>query len=497
MKANTPAITKELLQEVVDNQRLRQEVTGKSHIWFFHTYFSHYVLSQPANFHKEIFDLTEKGNITNLIIVAFRGSGKSTIMNMSYPIWSMVGEKKKKFILIVGKTQEQARQHIKNLKAELENNELLKGDFGHFEEHEEEWRAYSITLPKYDAQITAVSTDQSIRGIRYKAHRPDLIICDDIEDLTSVKTQESRDKLFSWLTSELIPAGGPNTQLVMIGNLLHRDSVLMRLKDKIEEGEIDGIFKQYHLIDESGNISWEGKFPDIYAIERERRRIANDEAWNREYMLRIISGSDVVIQNDWIQYYDQEEIKNSEEECRYRMLGVDLAISKNTSADCTSMVWLQIHGYRENLKIYVLPNPVNERLTFLETIAKIEAEVIRIDPPRRKYSLAVETVAYQKAAVEQLEHLRYPVVGISVGGQDKRARLSVAASYIQSGRIVFPKIGCEELINQLVGFGAEKHDDLADAFALAIIGAAEELRKRLIYISCSDGTYAPVESKHH
>lgn len=495
METNTPQITSSLLHEVVNDQRLRQEVSSKSHLWFFHIYFSHYVLNPPADFHKEILEYTERNDITNLIVVAFRGSGKSTIMNMSYPIWAMVGEKKKKFILIVGKTQEQARQHIKNLKAELENNELLKADFGRFEEREEEWRAYSITLPKYDAQITAISTDQSIRGIRYKAHRPDLIICDDIEDLNSVNTQESRDKLFTWITTELIPAGGPTTQLVMIGNLLHMDSVLMRFRDKIDEGAIDGIFRQYHLIDGSGKISWQGKFPDMDAIEREKRRVANDEAWQREYMLRIISGNDVVVQNDWIKYYDQDDIKSGDD-CRYRVLGVDLAISKSNSADYTAMVWLQIHGYQDEMKIFVLPNPVNERLSFHETIAKIEAEIIRVKPERRKYTLAVESVAYQRAAVERLEQLRYPVIGVSVGNQDKRARLSVAASYIQSGCILFPKSGCEHLINQLVGFGAEKHDDLADAFALGIISVSPELKKRLIRVRSSRGGEYTMEYNH-
>ncbi|MEN9881393.1 MAG: hypothetical protein RLZZ308_576, partial [Candidatus Parcubacteria bacterium] len=37
-----------------------------------------------------------------------------------------------------------------------------------------------------------------------------------------------------------------------------------------------------------------------------------------------------------------------------------------------------------------------------------------------------------------------------------------------SAIVKFPKQGCEELIEQLVGFGVEKHDDLADAFSLLV-----------------------------
>jgi len=36
----------------------------------------------------------------------------------------------------------------------------------------------------------------------------------------------------------------------------------------------------------------------------------------------------------------------------------------------------------------------------------------------------------------------------------------------------FPRHGCEELLNQLFGFGAEKHDDLVDALVWLILGVA-------------------------
>jgi len=45
----------------------------------------------------------------------------------------------------------------------------------------------------------------------------------------------------------------------------------------------------------------------------------------------------------------------------------------------------------------------------------------------------------------------------------------MTSHYIQTGIIKFPRNGAEELINQLTGFGIEGHDDLADAFAMAVI----------------------------
>ena len=54
--------------------------------------------------------------------------------------------------------------------------------------------------------------------------------------------------------------------------------------------------------------------------------------------------------------------------------------------------------------------------------------------------------------------------------KDKRARLRVAARYIKLGVVKFPRTGCEQLITQLLGFGAEKHDDAVDALVYLILG---------------------------
>ena len=58
---------------------------------------------------------------------------------------------------------------------------------------------------------------------------------------------------------------------------------------------------------------------------------------------------------------------------------------------------------------------------------------------------------------------------------DKRSRIALTTDLIQNGIVKFPKTGCEELIMQLTGFGNENHDDLADAFAIAMIAIMEKI----------------------
>jgi len=240
--------------------RTRRPLVRASHQYFFLAYFGHYIQCAAAPFHQELFTLTQTLPPLS-VILAFRGSAKSTIMTLSLPIWSVVGVPQKKFILIIARTQEQARQFMRNIREELERNDLLRSDLGPFRMEEDEWRNLVLVIPKYGAKIMAVSVEQSVRGLRHGPHRPDLIVCDDMEDMQSVKTKEGRDSVYDFLKRDLLPAGSAVTQTVIVGNMLHDDCVLMRLVREIDSGKLQGVYRTYPLIDDAGNCLWPGRFP--------------------------------------------------------------------------------------------------------------------------------------------------------------------------------------------------------------------------------------------
>ena len=117
--------------------RTRRALVRASHQYFFLAYFGHYIQCPAAPFHQELFTLTQQLPPLS-VILAFRGSAKSTIMTLSLPIWSVIGAPEKKFILIVARTQEQARQFMRNIREELERNDLLRSDLGPFRMEEDE-----------------------------------------------------------------------------------------------------------------------------------------------------------------------------------------------------------------------------------------------------------------------------------------------------------------------------------------------------------------------
>ncbi len=463
MKNNKLVFDLETIAKIITDPAVRIDVAQKSHLWFFVLYFSYHLFYELADFQKEIFAITQEGSNEFVIITAFRGSGKTTIVSQSFPIWAITGILHKKYVLIISKTADQAKQIFKNIKTELETNKLLKADLGPFYEDNEEWKSYSLILPKYGARITAVSSEQSIRGTKHGSKRPDLIILDDVEDLNSVKTKESRDNIYRWYKGDIVPLGDRGTQIYIIGNLLHRDSLIMRCKKDIAEGRLAGIYREYPIMDENNKILWPGKFPDMNEIEKLKNKIGDEIAFQREYKLKPLVEELAIIKPEWIQYYDK--ITEPSEDFRFTISGVDPAIATKDASDYTAIVTAKVFGYKEKLKIYILPNPFNYKKGFPETISILK-QILRYYKTR----LVVESNGFQRAIIEELNHEGMPAEEVGNYGSDKAARLRMISSLIKDGTILFPKNDptIELLITQMVYLGIESHDDLVDALTILI-----------------------------
>lgn len=464
----------EIIDRMIKDRTFRIAMAKKSHYWFFHYYFGpRYAKYRTADFQRQIFNITENPDLQNIIITAFRGSAKSTIITLSYVIWSIVGVKQKKFPVILGHTQLNTQIHLHTIKKELEENTDFRKDFGPFREEIASDGTQSILLPDYGANISTRSIGQNIRGIKYHQHRPDLFIADDIEDSDSVRTQENRDKLFDWLTSDVIPAGDKDTQLVFIGTPLHNDSILMRLKQLFKDSDPKKhIFCEFPIIDQDGKPLWPGKFTNEEDIKSERTKCFNDFAWRREYLLEIVDSEDQIIKRDHIKYYQDLPTENS----RFAALSIDPARSQKATADCTAMVSGKMYGYGKDATLYIMPNPVNERLSTDQLIERAMSlsKALGGNYYSRVY---VEDVNFQGIITDILKARGVPAIPFPLRGMSKEDRLIAISSLIQIGSVRFAQTGNEELIEQLLGFGREAHDDLVDGLTMLIIQAFTEAKK--------------------
>ena len=124
---------------------------------------------------------------------------------------------------------------------------------------------------------------------------------------------------------------------------------------------------------------------------------------------------------------------------------------------------LEIIGFRGwpngSIEIYIQPNPIIRRMTFNDTMEALDNF--------RKSSVMsseffVEAVAYQQAAIEEMERPAFSVEAM-YPMKDKRARLRVAARYIKTGVVKFPVTDASSYSRNFWGLVAEKHDDAVDA----------------------------------
>jgi predicted phage terminase large subunit-like protein len=476
----------EIIERILRDVSFRKQITRESFYWFFATYFEKYIEYPMAPMHRDMAQVLADWENKFVEILGFRESAKSVWAVLALPIWAMITGKAH-LILLLGDTFEQIKLHIENIKSELEMNEKLIKDWGAFdvkieektiagmERASDEWTKRSILVPRYDCRIMARSTGQPIRGVRHKQFRPDLIVGDDIENDEMVRNKEQRDKVYRWWTSVVIPAGAKGkTKYVLVGNLLHSDGLMARIMREVLNGVRDGVIREYPIL-KGGEILWPGKFRDEKEIEKEKRKVADVRTWQREYMLKMVPEEGQVIKDGWIKYWDRLPIEDgdkAEGELVYIATGIDLAISKKEDADYTAMVSAKVYMMNDDsFKIYILPNMVNERLGFHETIDTAGSISVGLGDGTAT-QLFVEEVAYQKAAIEEMGRRLLPAMGIKPGGKDKRARLFSVSNLIANGQVLFPREGAEDLIIQLTGFGVEAHDDLMDALVILLLGVS-------------------------
>ncbi len=216
--------------------RQRRELGSQSPETFANIYLASHCPLAMSRMHREIFaDLSEiiTKRDGRLAVAAPRGHAKSTIVSLAFVLWCVLYEKEK-FILIVSAMGEQAELLLKPIKDELRTNPLLLADFPEAcvpegaRKQPSPWRRNRIRLPN-GAMIAAHGAGQGLRGAKNAQSRPGLIVVDDIEDRDQVVSENQRIKTLDWFKGTLLHAGRPGTNVIVVGTLLHYDSLLSNL----------------------------------------------------------------------------------------------------------------------------------------------------------------------------------------------------------------------------------------------------------------------------
>lgn len=212
-----------------------------------------------------------------IAVAAPRGEGKSTIADLQFALWCLL-TKRKRYGLLLSETAEQAQILLAPLRAEVEANPRLRGDWPKGCRPGDGWREGLAVLAS-SAAFEALGSGQKVRGRRRGPHRPDLIVGDDLESDEAVKSPKRRKKLAAWWREAVLHAGPPDGSLdaVLVGTVLAHGSLLDScLDDPLWDGRRWSSLvrwpKRMDLWDRFTEIARERGEEAARAFHRKRRR---------------------------------------------------------------------------------------------------------------------------------------------------------------------------------------------------------------------------------
>lgn len=486
----------------VDNkkaQKDRLEKAAKDLEYFGRTYFPHYIAAPSSALHEYIAARFPEMILTSIQTgvgdkeadAAPRGNAKSTWTTLILPLWC-AAFKYRMFPLIVSETTTQGIDFISFIKAELETNERLAQDFPNLCGEGPVWRADTI-ITRNGVKLRGVGAGQKLRGMRHGSKRPDLVIGDDLENDEAVESSDQRKKLENWFFKALMKIGQKDTVYIVIGTVLHYDSLLSKLLKR--PGWKGKKFKAVIRYSKSPLWEkWESIFADI-SIGKEEAEAKADaffEANKKEmlagvevlwpevedyyYLMKMrisdgpayfdsekqnepINPEDCLFQEDWFQYWEDEEVDLS----GFPRAGVvDPSMGKKSKRHDPSAI---LAGRMKDHIIYVDVADIEKRHP-----DKIITDILAYHERDKFDKFGCESIAFQEFFKDSLEKeahakgLTLNVVELKPN-TDKFLRIQTLQPWVKNGWIRF-KRSHRTLIEQLRYYPRGDHDDGPDGLEM-------------------------------
>ena len=380
-----------------------------------------------------------------LLIEASRDHAKSFTLSCVLPIYRVqrVVDPAKAFrVALISYSEDQSKDNLQRIRMWIEGNDFLK------------WLKPNGGPQVWDARQLDLSNGCSIRAYGFnssvRGQHPMLMVLDDVCKESGGMSLEEQVNIF---TGSMVPALHRHGQMIITGNPVDA-------KDFLEWVEKNPAFdKHFYPV---YNDRMEPLCPEWYSpadIEG-KRRIIPTHKFAREYMLKRVSSADALFKEEWIKYYEPDEIKDLH---LTKIMTIDPAISP--VGDALGAVVTGSHGQ----KTYVL-----ERMSFRGDFAEGIDELIEMMIRQQPDFVGVEKFAFQEMYRLWLEDavrkrgLNFHVQELVADTRKKKAaRILALQPKVRNGDLFF----LEEhrpLIDQLLLFDpTAKHDENDEADALA------------------------------
>src|SRR3990167_1523924 len=415
-------------------------------------------------------------------IAAPRGFAKSTAITHSYTL-ACVLFRERSFVLLISGTEAQAILFLNDIKNELKDNQAIHQLFGTPKFLKDAETDIIVELSEgHKFRIMAKGSEQSLRGAKWLNRRPDLVICDDIEEDEQVMNKDRRDKFRRWFFGALIPVRSDNGIIRVVGTILHMDSMLERLMPEFQiQSKRKHLFLKieplktwtehttgwksvkYRAHDDAfEHLLWPEK-----KGEKELRSIRADyiaqglpEVYSQEYLNVPIDESVAFFKRG--EFIDRT-LDDQKKMLRY-YIASDLAISEKDRADWSAFV---IGGLDENGLLHIV-NVIRERMDAREIVDTIFA----LEKYYKPEVFAVEKGQIEKAIgpflnEEMPKRNIWPQILPLTPSIDKWNRARSIQGRMRARAVRFDKDAdwYQNFEDELTRFPRDKHDDQVDAFA--------------------------------
>lgn len=219
-------------------------------------------------------------------------------------------------------------------------------------------------------RIIAKGSEQKIRGLKWGGKRPDLIICDDIEDDEQVLSKERREKFRNWFFSAVLPALSEYGVIRVVGTVLHMDSLLERLLNNS-----NWLSKRYQAHNKDfSELLWPEMWPQK-RLEAKRNEYIEEgfpEGYSQEYLNWPIDAESALFRRkDFLKI--QEEDWNKP---KTYYAAADFAISEKEKGDSTVIV---VGGLDNEGYLYIV-DVLKARMDSLEIMERLFEVNKRYEP---------------------------------------------------------------------------------------------------------------------
>jgi predicted phage terminase large subunit-like protein len=417
-------------------------------------------------------------------IAAPRGHAKSTAITFGYGLSTLLF-RERKFMLLVSDTEAQASMFLGMFKQELQDNKTLVDLFGikkndkglvEFVKNSETDIIVECT-DGHKFRIIAKGAEQKLRGLIWNGSRPDIILCDDMENDELVMNKDRRDKMRRWFEGALLPSLADKGIVRMVGTILHSDSLLERMMpNPSDKMTITEPLKEYsarktmwkavkyraHTPDFKTLLWPSKKDSDFFKMKYEEAvRTGMTDTYSREYLNYPIDES--------VSFFKRGDFLKTTEEDKQKKLNfyitADLAISDEERSDYSVFI---IGGVDEDKRIHI-KNIIRERMDGREIVDTFIMLQRLYDP----VAFGVEDMQVSKSIgpflrEEMVRNNTYlSLYPLKHGGKDKltRARSIQARMRAHGVKFDIEEEWFPEFENECLTFPRGKHDDQVDAFA--------------------------------